>query len=221
MSGARKRFSLLQELERTEEVLEVLLSRLTNLHAALEPIERQMHVTDFSSNGVFVQGVSRGIACVLSGLIRGDPLEQLLQDKRGSGIPRLIKAGDRNESRPTIESIVKMVRAEDQKRPVEFIVNLRWAVLPEPIERDNIAIIGTRYRSGKPSELNRFKSKLKGLGLVILDDDGEFGGGPLVFEFIKSFKDKSEFLVFELTLSHKMSENEALVTGVLNVLTDY
>lgn len=221
MSGARKRRGLLQELERTEKVLEVLLTRLSNLNSALEPIEREMRVTDFASSGVYVQGASRGIVCVLSGLIKGDPFERVFSEKRGSGIPALIKAGDRSESPSTVESIVNMVHAEDQKKPVEFVVNLRWSVFPGLIEKENIAIIGTRYLSGKPREVKKLKAELEALGVIVLEDDGEYGGGPLVYEFIMSFKNKPEPLVIELTLSLKLSENVTQVTKILNVLAAF
>lgn len=221
MSGARQRRNLIHELERTEKVLEVLLSRLSNLNAILEPIERDMKVTDFVSSGVYVQGESRGIVCVLSGLIKGDPLERVLSEKRGSGIPALIKAGDRSESQAIVESIVNMVHAQGQKKPVEFVVNLRWSVFPRPIDKENIMIIGTRYSSGGDHEVKRFKAQLEALGIVILEDDGEYGGGPLVYEVIRSFKNKPEPLVIELTLSHKLSENVTLVARILNVLAAF
>ncbi|MHA2222840.1 MAG: hypothetical protein ACXAAO_12385, partial [Candidatus Thorarchaeota archaeon] len=140
--------SLLQELDRTEKVLEILLTRLSKLNAALEPMERAMKVTDFASSGMHVQGASRGIVCVLSGLIKGDPLERTLSNLSGRGIPALIKSGDRSESPSTIDNIVNMVVAEDQKKQVEFVVNLRWSVLPKPLDKENVAIVGTRYMNG-------------------------------------------------------------------------
>jgi len=221
MSGARQRRNLLQELERTEKVLEILLTRLSDLNSILEPIERDLRVNDFVSSGVYVQGESRGIVCVLSGLIKGDPLERVLSEKRGSGIPALIKAGDRSESPSIVESIVNMVHAEGKKRPVEFVVNLRWSVFPGPIDKDNIMIVGTRYSLGGIHEVKRFKADLEALGVVILEDDGEYGGGPLVYEFIRSFKNKPEPLVIELTLSQKLSENVTLVARILNVLAAF
>jgi hypothetical protein len=221
MSGARKRRNLLQELERTEKVLDVLYVRVSNLNSILEPIEREMRVTDFVSSGVFVQGESRGIVCVLSGLIKGDPLERVLSEKKGSGIPALIKAGDRSESPTIVESIVNMVHAEDNKKPVEYVVNLRWSVFPGPIDKENIMIVGTRYSSGSIHEVKRLKTEFEALGIVILEDDGEYGGGPLVYEFIRSFRNKPEPLVIELTLSHKLSENVTVVARILNVLAAF
>ena len=176
--------SLLHELERAERVLNVLLERLSSLNAALEPIERDMRVSDFASDGVFVQGASRGVACVLSGQIQGDPLERILGTLKGRGLPTLIKAGDRTESQSTVDSVVNMVIAEDQKKPVDFIVNIRWSELPRPIEREDVAILGTRYLKGDVTPLRR---KIESQGVVVLEDAGEFGGGPLVYELIRKF----------------------------------
>ncbi len=210
--------SLLQELERTEKVLTVLLERLSSLNAALEPIERDMRVTDFTSSGVYVQGLSRGIVCVLSGLIKGDPLEHILSKLGGRGIPALIKAGDRSESQSTVNSIVNIVQAEDQKRAVDFIVNLRWAEFPKPLEKENVAIIGTRYVKG---DVKSLRKELENLGVIVVNDDGEYGGGPLVHEFAKTKMSTPDNLVVELTLSRRLSENLPLVTVILNVLASF
>jgi hypothetical protein len=210
--------SLSHELERTERVLNHLLERLLDLNAILEPIERQMRVTDFSSSGVFVQGTSRGVVCVLSGLIKGDPLERVLSISKGRGIPTLIKASDRTESQSTVESIVNMVMAEDKKKPVEYIVNLRWSEFPEPIEKHNVAILGTRYLKG---DISTLRKKIESLGVVVLEDGGEYGGGPLVYEFIRTFANGSSQLIFELTLSQSLSENTTILTEILNVLAGF
>ncbi|MHA1950706.1 MAG: hypothetical protein ACW99G_11215 [Candidatus Thorarchaeota archaeon] len=210
--------SLLQELDRTEKVLEILLTRLSKLNAALEPMERAMKVTDFASSGMHVQGASRGIVCVLSGLIKGDPLERTLSNLSGRGIPALIKSGDRSESPSTIDNIVNMVVAEDQKKQVEFVVNLRWSVLPKPLDKENVAIVGTRYMNG---DISRLREELEILGVVVLDDDGEFGGGPLMFEISNIFANKLETIVMELTLSQSLAENAPAVTRILNVFASF
>ncbi|MHA2024761.1 MAG: hypothetical protein ACW98U_02575 [Candidatus Thorarchaeota archaeon] len=209
---------LLQELERTERVLTLLLDRLSNLNAALEPIERGMRVTDFTSSGVYVPGMSRGIVCVPSGLIKGDPLEHILSVLGGRGIPVLIKAGDRSESQSTVKSIVNMIQAEDQKKAIEFVVNLRWSEFPKPLEKGNVAIIGTRYVKG---DVKSLRNELEKLGVVIYYDDGEYGGGPLVHKFTKTEMKTPDALVVELTLSRSLSENLPLVTVILNVLASF
>ncbi|MFX1482932.1 MAG: hypothetical protein ACFFCP_07055 [Promethearchaeota archaeon] len=221
MSGVNKKPGLLQELERTEEVLDVLLRRLVNLKAILEPIEMQMRVTDFETSGIFTMGVSRGIVCVLSGLIKGDPLERILNDKGSRGFPALIKASDRSESPSTVESIMNMVLAQNKKKQVEYIINLRWSLLPEPLEKEYTIIVGTRYISGKSQDIERLFSGLKGLGIEIVEDRGEYGGGPLAYNLGKSFRDRPDLLIMELTLSQRLSENDTLVSRILNLLATF
>lgn len=221
MSGVNNKPGLLQELERTEEVLNVLLTRLVNLKAILEPIEMQMRVTDFESSGIFKMGVSRGIVCVLSGLIKGDPLERMLHDKGSRGFPALIKASDRTESPSTVESIANMVLAQNKNKQVEYVINLRWSVLPKPLEKEYTIIAGTRYISGNRQDIERLLSGLKGLGINIVEDGGEYGGGPLTYSLSKSFRNRPDLLIMELTLSHRLSENDTLLSRILNLLATF
>jgi hypothetical protein len=213
---------LLKELERTEIVLQDLLTTLSNLNSALKPIEREMKVSDFASSGEYVQGASRGVVCVLTGLIQGDPLQRILTEiGRGGDIPALIKAGDRSESDMTVESIVNRLHAEDQKRSLEYMLNLRWAELPEPLEREKVVIIGTRYESGNSIRLTKLETELEKIGLKIVRDNGEFGGGPLTYEIVKSFSNRRNLLVAELTLSRQVVENDTAVIQILNMLASF
>ena len=214
--------SLLKELEHTESVLQNLLQVLTDLNSALKPIEREMKVSDFSISGEYVQGDSKGVVCVLSGLIQGDPLQQILQKKgRGRGVPSLIKAGDRSESDITVESIVNMIHAEEQKKQLDYVINLRWSQLPAPLETDSVVIRGRRYQQGDSIRISKLETELERLGLKVVIDDGEFGGGPLTYEITKSFSDRRNLLVSELTLSRQVVENDELVIEILNMLTSF
>ncbi len=219
MSKSSSQRSLLKDLEHTESVLQDLLTTLSNLNSTLKPIEREMKVSDFTSSGEFVQGVSKGIVCVLSGLIQGDPLQRVLVEKgRGSNIPALIKAGDRSESPLTVESIVNMLHAENQKQHLEYVINLRWAELPEPLEKDKVVIRGTRYTSGNHTRFAKLEKALEDDGFKLILDSGEFGGGPLAYEIIRSFDDRHDLLVVELTLSREVAENQDKVVRLLNML---
>ena len=222
MSKSRSQRSLLKELEHTESVLQDLLTTLSNLNSTLKPIEREMKVSDFPSSGEFVQGASKGIVCVLSGLIQGDPLQKILSEKgRGSNIPALIKAGDRSESPMTVESIVNMLHAEDQKKRLEFVINLRWAELPAPLEIEKVVIIGVRYTTGSTVSKTKMDLGLEEIGLKTLKDNGEFGGGPLIYEIVKSFSNRRNLLVVELTLSSQVVEDEMTVIRILNMLASF
>ena len=191
MSKSGSHLHLLKELERAEVVLEDLLATLVDLNSVLKPIEQDMKVTDFAANGEFVQGVSSGVVCIPSGLIQGDPLEQIITEReKGRGFPALIKAGDRSESSIIVESIVNMLHAEDRKKHLEYVINLRWSELPAILEKDSIAIIGNRYVSGSAVEMAKLEKRLEDLHFRVLRDNGEFGGGPLIYEIIRSFEDR-------------------------------
>ena len=222
MSNSSRRRSLLKELEYTESVLQDLLATLSNLNSTLKPIEREMKVNDFATSGEFTQGISKGIVCVLTGLIQGDPLERVLTDKgRGRNIPALIKAGDRSESKLTIENVVNMLHAEDQKQRLKYVINMRWAELPAPLEKENVIVIGTRYASSSDLRISELERALLQTGFNVVQDYGEFGGGPLVYEVIKSFGDRTNLLVAELTLSREIVENDMAVIQVLNILASF
>jgi hypothetical protein len=222
MSETRNERSLLLELERTEMILQELLTRLSSLNSALEPIERDLKICDFAESGEFVQGSSKGIVCILSGLIHGDPLQKVLTEKgRGRDIPALIKAGDRSESQGTIDSIVSMIYAQDQKQSLEYVINLRWAELPSSLEGENVVIIGSRYSMTTAIRVSKLKEGLKKLGHKVLYDDGEFGGGPLVYEIVKLFGDRRNLVIIELTLTRQVVENSDSVTKILNLLAAF
>ena len=222
MSKSNSRRGLLKDLERTETVLQDLLTTLSKLNSTLKPIEREMKVSDFASSGEYVQGSSRGVVCVLSGLIQGDPLQRILTEKGGGrDIPALIKAGDRSESPMTVESIVNMLHAEDQKQSLEFVINLRWAEFPAMLEKEEVVIVGTRYESGNSIRLMKLETELDKIDLKIVSDSGEFGGGPLTYEIVKSFNNRRNLLVTELTLSRLVVENDAAVIQILNMLVSF
>lgn len=219
MSKSSSQRSLLKDLDFAVSVLQDLLSTLSNLNSILKPIERDMKVSDFTSSGEFVQGASKGIVCVLSGMIQGDPLQRILSEKgKGGNIPALIKASDRSESPLTVESVVNMLHAEDQKQRLEYVINLRWAELPKPLEKRNVVIRGTRYASGNRSSITKLERVLEEEGFRLVLDNGEFGGGPLAYETIKSFEGSHELLVVELTLSREVAENQDEVIRLLNIL---
>jgi len=104
MSKSNSESSLLKNLEFAVSVLQDLLSTLSNLNSTLKPIEREMKVSDFTSSGEFVQGASKGIVCVLSGLIQSDPLQRILAKKGANVIgvdfsERMIQLAKQEEAR--------------------------------------------------------------------------------------------------------------------------
>jgi hypothetical protein len=62
---------------------------------------------------------------------------------------------------------------------------------------------------------------LEKIGLKIVRDNGEFGGGPLTYEIVKSFSNRRNLLVAELTLSRQVVENDTAVIQILNMLASF
>ena len=157
-----------------------------------------------------------------SGLIQGDPLQRIVAEReRGQKFPALVKAGDRSESPVIVESIVNMLHAEDEKKLLEYVINLRWAEFPAILEKENTIIIGNRYVSGSPTDMTKLQERLGDLHFLVLRDNGEFGGGPLIYEIIKSFEDRLNLLVVELTLSRNAANKRESVVGILEMLATF
>ncbi|MCK5389432.1 MAG: hypothetical protein KAJ36_03025, partial [Candidatus Thorarchaeota archaeon] len=114
MSSLNRHRSLLQELERTETVLNRLLKKISNVSDLLRPLEHSLRAEDFSSSGSYVPGTSNGVVCVLSSLIKGDPLSSSIDLIRGKGLklPAIIKGSDRSETKSTCDSILKIIEGK-------------------------------------------------------------------------------------------------------------
>ena len=72
MSSVNERHGLLEDLERTENVLEGLLRKISNVNEYLSPLEHMLRAEDFSSTGSYIPGVSDGIVCMLPDNLRMD-----------------------------------------------------------------------------------------------------------------------------------------------------
>ncbi|MHA1135548.1 MAG: hypothetical protein ACTSSE_03600 [Candidatus Thorarchaeota archaeon] len=221
MSSVNERHSLLEELERTESVLEELLKKISNVSEYLSPLEHSLRSEDFSSSGSYIPGVSNGIVCVLSAMIKGDPLANSIELIRGKGrrFPAIIKGSDRSETKPTCDSILKIVEGKPGGKPISFVVNLRWVNLPSVIDGKNVLVVGKRFiRDHKGSLMNLYK-KFKELGITVLEDQGQFGGGPLTFRLTHLARKLQNMTILEITLSRHFAEDHSRVAEILESFT--
>jgi hypothetical protein len=220
MSGCFKPISILKELERAENILDGLQQQLSRLYTNLEPLESNLRLSDFSSSGMYIQGATTGIVCVLTADIKGDPLHNALTSLKGKGLklPAIIKGSDRNETSATCESIMKIVKAQFDLKTTRMIVNLRWSPIPAIIDNDNVVIMGTRYFHGNMRNVMRFKNKLEELKLEVLEDNGEFGGGLLTYKLTDFAKAVGDIIVLELTLSTNLSEDIDKIAEILEAV---
>ena len=221
MSSMNGHRSLLQELERVETVLNRLLKKISIISDFLRPLEHSLRSEDFSSSGSYVPGTSNGVVCVLSSLIKGDPLSSSIDLIRGRGLklPAIIKGSDRSETKSTCDSILKIIEGKPGGTPIDYVINLRWANLPSIVGDTNVVVIGKRYNSIKKEALKKLQIRFKELGFQILEDVGQFGGGPLTYRLAGLARKKGNMTVLEVTLSHRMAENHDRVAEILESLT--
>ncbi|MBN2228848.1 MAG: hypothetical protein JW779_04570 [Candidatus Thorarchaeota archaeon] len=217
MSSSNKQSSLFQEIERAENVLERTLQKLFDIHNVLKPVESELFVDDFSSNGTLTPGAVRGIVCAPTGLIKGDPINFVLNQATGKGLnlPSMIKYADRSESPETCDAIMKIIESQVVRSPVSFIFNLRWSQLHIMNDKENTIIMGMRYRTGRLEDIEKFSNRLEKLGLQVLRDEGEFGGGLLTFRIMRYAQNLDNVMVLELTLSQSLAENSEKVIEIL------
>ncbi len=221
MSGLNKQHGLLRELEKAEQVLSQLLGKLSNVNNLLTPIEHSLRAEDFSSSGSYILGTSDGIVCVLSGSIKGDPLSNSIENTRGKGrkLPSIIKGTDRSETKSTCDSILKIVRGKSGENTINYVINLRWANFSSIINSEDIIIIGNRFYNDPSNALTKLSSRFEELGLKVLYDAGEFGGGPLTYRLTEFARQIGNMPIFEITLSRKCAENHERVADILESFT--
>ena len=221
MSSLNEHRSLLQELERTETVLNRLLGKISNVSDFLRPLEHSLRAEDFSSSGSYVPGTSNGVVCVLSSLSKGDPLSSSIDLIRGKGLklPAIIKGSDRSETKSTCDSILKIIEGKPGGTPINYVINLRWANLPSIVDDTNMVVIGKRFQYIEKGDLKKLKIRFKELGFQVLEDVGQFGGGPLTYRLTELARKLGNMTVLEITLSHCIAENHDRVAEILESLT--
>lgn len=221
MSSMNGHRSLLQELERADIVLNRLLKKISNVSDFLKPLEHSLRAEEFSSNGSYVPGTSSGVVCVLSSLIKGDPLSSSIDLIKGKGLklPSIIKGSDRSETKSTCDSILKIIEGKPGGTPIDYVINLRWANLPSIVNDSNVVVIGKRYNYGKKETMNKLYIRFKELDFQIHEDVGQFGGGPLTYRLTELARKLGNMTVLEITLSHRLAENHDRVAEILGSLT--
>jgi len=221
MSSLNEHRSLLQELERTETVLNRLSKKISNVSDFLRPLEHSLRAEDFSSSGSYVPGTSNGVVCVLSSLIKGDPLSSSIDLIRGKGLklPAIIKGSDRNETKSTCDTILKIIEGKPGGTPINYVINLRWANLPAIVDDTNVVVIGKRFHYRKKRDLKKLQTRFEEIGFQVLEDVGQFGGGPLTYRLTELARKLGNMTVLEITLSHCIAENHDRVAEILESLT--
>ncbi|MHA2069036.1 MAG: hypothetical protein ACXABY_32135, partial [Candidatus Thorarchaeota archaeon] len=82
-------------------------------------------------------------------------------------------------------------------------------------------IVGQRYISGSQDSLRRLNKNLKKIGLSVIEDSGQYGGGPMTYEFIEEFSKSRSLLVVQLTFSHSVATDEVKILAILEMLSSF
>ena len=220
MSSANERH-LLAEIEKTEKVLEGLFQKISKVNEYLGPLEHTLRSEDLSSTGSFIPGMSEGIVCVLSAIIKGDPLANSISSITGKGrkFPSIIKGSDRSETKSTCDSILKIVEGNPGGLPISFVINLRWANLPSSINSNKILVLGKRYIHDQRRNLKKLSERYEEMGIEVLEDRGQFGGGLLTFKLANLARKLQTMSVIEITLSRHLAEDSKRVAEILESFT--
>ena len=222
MSSAPVRKSLKKNLERTIRAMESISHSLTLMEKHLTSLEDSHLMKDLISEGEYVVGDLPGIICIPATLMQSDPLQPALNRMKaeGRGMPSMIRLGDSSESVETCDKVVRIIKSEilPALDDSSFVVNLRWDEMIGPFESDSTIVIGRRYCKGSKKRFKRLERTLGKLGVHVLSDSGEYGGGPLVYAITKALPAKTNLLVFELTLSMSVACEPDIVIQILESL---
>jgi hypothetical protein len=102
-----------------------------------------------------------------------------------------------------------------------FLLVIRWDHMFEDLEKSKTVIVGKRYFSGPEESLKKLIKNLRKLGLSIIEDSGQYGGGPMTYELIQEFSKSKSLLVVQLTFSHSAATDEAKILAMLEMLSSF
>lgn len=221
MNPKTKSPNLIYEMNRTKDVLEKILSNIESINEQLESLEQELHKKEFISHGLFEKGVHNLIVCLprTEPNIRGFSVYKAIKNRE---IPfSLIWIDDIAESPLTCRRIVKLVESQIKEDFGErlVIVNLRWARMISPFESAPTIIIGKRFFLADKRDLKQLKKGLNDIGVGFFEDEGEYGGGPLIYSLMNILKHQESIFLVELTLSHNIATNESIIEGLLRLLS--
>jgi hypothetical protein len=217
-----------KELEKTVGVLRGILRRLFDLNKALEPLESELSAADFAQSGIYVIGTAAGVVCFPTVLSEGDPLKPIIEYARAREVkmPSIVEAGDPEESRSTCDRVIRMLKREiwNKRESIlkpSFLIVVRWDHLFEDLEKDKTVIIGRRYYSGSEDSLRRLTKNLKKIGLAVIEDSGQYGGGPMTYEFVQEFSRSKSLVVAQLTFSKSVATDKTKILAMLEMLSSF
>lgn len=209
----------MESLAKTEDILRIVLATLGNLEPVLLKIERALSTTELPTSSCFVAGSTDGVVCIAGALIPGTQLAQATRASKGSGrkLPPLVLSSDSGESEETNIDILRTIKKN--VRSPRYIVALRALDVSLPLKNEALVFIGTRYFHGGEEVVRKLEALIRDFGLEAVRDNGEFGGGALVFSLVEIFSRESE-LIIELAISREILADHDWFLEFLSLLAE-
>ncbi|MHA1768840.1 MAG: hypothetical protein ACTSV3_03210 [Candidatus Thorarchaeota archaeon] len=220
MKESRDNVGVVGRLERTERALTQIMDTLADIDSHLQRVEASMRTKEVSSSLQFMQGPLNCVVYVMSGALHGDPINGVLSGLRGTGLklPSFIVGSDRFETPTTCDSVVHMIRSA---RPAPHsVVGLRWSLLPIPMREGDTVVIGTRYVECSSETLDRLGERLREAEFSVVEDNGEYGGGPIAYALTRTQTKKQWRVVIEVTVGKKLVNNRQRMIELIKILGD-
>ena len=212
--------SIVDSLERTRAAL-VQILRSTNVIAThLGILETRLGSKHTSSQMDYIPGAARVLVYSMGGKAQGDPIGDSVRKLKGTGkrLPSFILGADRSESPETCQALLHQARGK--VADVRAIIGLRWADIPPPLDKYSTVIIGTRFRAIHGEYLAKMMKRFDSAGLEIVEDDGEFGGGPIVYSIVHNLSDTEKITIIELVVDSAFAADADRIARVFQLLAD-
>jgi hypothetical protein len=210
-------------LDRSNGVLSNLVTRVTQLNTQLQVLESRSRLTDLSDTELRIPEIVSGVILVAGRASRNDPLAESVAHNRDS-FSRLfafIEVGDFSEGQAACDRVKAILEFKIATRlsAGACIVNLRWSPMIQPLEHGRTLVMGSRFRRDSNGRLSTLKERLTAEGFQVLEDEGEYGGGPLVYTLARNLSSNRALTVVELTLSSNVARQPKLVKKIMEALS--
>jgi hypothetical protein len=211
---------ILDSLNMAGDALKATLLTLVKLESSLSRIERSLAIDELPSASGFIQGASDGVVCISSGLSPGNPLARAIQSIRGSGkkMPSFVLGNDSGEDDESCQDVLRVIR-KSIGHP-RHVFTLRVTSAPLPAGSACPVIVGTRYIHGDEAALQKLEDAIRKIGAEPIRDDGEFGGGALIYTLVEALSRESEQII-ELTISQVIADDLERFSGFLSLLSQF
>ena len=226
MSNSTAPDEMTKSLEETKKILVELRGRISRIKERLDPIERTLRVREFSHESSVLAGTSHVYVILPTALCDNDPIGNSIRETEldNDDRPTMVQLRDPTESEKTCRAINRIIEAdllrferEGNLGPRSLVI-MRWSEMSEDLGNKSQIIIGRRYFQATTEQGIKFNEAIEECGIGVVDDIGEFGGGPLVFHLARNFSGLHHMFIIQISISRKMAADAAMIQKILKCL---